>query len=310
MNAKPAATADDHAAFAPCEVCGASKWTERYAGPVRDGAFGNLTGDTVVSHCGGCGVDRLAEASCRGEDFYAGPEYWQSVAGSDTSGFSNSHEMFADPTLYATWSERVSGATVAEIGCGAGGFLDQLTGRPATPKAIVAIEPAQALQPGLAARGYAVFPFAGDAQAYLGRVDIAFCFNVIEHVPDPRALLADTAALLAPKGCVLVSTPNRDDAMMELAPDYPRFFYRAAHRWYFDGKALGKCAAAAGLRVGAVLYVQRYGLANAFTWVREGRPSGFTPLPALHDPALDAAWRRSLELRGLADRLYAVLVKA
>lgn len=293
--------------FAACEICGADAWKPVYQGPVRDGAFGNLTEDTSVAECKDCGVRRLAEASCHDDDFYAGPDYWRSVAGGD--GFSNSHEMMADEGLHGLWSENLGSKTVAEIGAGAGGFLDQLRDLGAPPERILAIEPADALRPDLATRGYPTFAYAADAvEEFGGAVDLACTFNVIEHVPGPVGFLADIAALLAPGGRVLLSTPNREDTLMDLAPAaYPAFFYRAAHRWYFDADSLAACAAQSGLKVAQVRYVQRYGLANALAWMRDGKPSRHESLPGLRDPKLDQAWRDNLAHRGAADRLYAVL---
>ena len=49
-------------AFKPCEICGARDWSVAYRGPVRDGAFGKLTKETVVGRCGSCGgLERFAE---------------------------------------------------------------------------------------------------------------------------------------------------------------------------------------------------------------------------------------------------------
>ena len=295
--------------FGPCEICGGDAWKPVYQGPVRNGKFGTLTAPTMVAECDECGVVRLAEASCHDDDFYAGPDYWASVTGGD--GFSNSHEMMADVGLHGMWADGIGGKTVAEIGTGGGGFLDQIRELDEAPKTIIAIEPADALRPDLEAKGFETFAYASDAAAsFAGAVDLACTFNVIEHVPDPVGFLADTAALLAPDGRLLLSTPNRDDTLMDLAPDYPQFFYRAAHRWYFDADALAACAAQVGLKISRAHYVQRYGLANALVWIRDGKPSSHDSLPGLRDARLDQNWQDNLVRRGVADRLYAVLERA
>lgn len=51
----------------------------------------------------------------------------------------------------------------------------------------------------------------GDAQALAlkaGAIDLAVCFETIEHVFDPRALLAEIRRVLTPNGTLFVSTPN------------------------------------------------------------------------------------------------------
>jgi 2-polyprenyl-6-hydroxyphenyl methylase/3-demethylubiquinone-9 3-methyltransferase len=42
-----------------------------------------------------------------------------------------------------------------------------------------------------------------------GRFDVVTCMELIEHVPDADALIADCVALLAPGGSLFVSTLNR-----------------------------------------------------------------------------------------------------
>jgi len=300
---------DALSAFEPCEICAGNDWRPVHEGPVRDGAFGNLTERSIVARCQTCGADRLDEGSCRDEAFYQGTDYRQSLdESSDAEGFFAAHDILQGERLGVLWPESLRGKTVADVGCGGGSFIDHVSGLAAE---CVAVEPGEAYHASLAERGYRVFPFAAEAAADLGgAVDWAFSFDVIEHVGDPRAFLEDIAALLKPDGRLLISTPNRDDALMELASAaYPQFFYRAAHRWYFDAESLAHCADRAGLQIETVRYVQRYGLANASAWMRDGRPSGRDSLPHLDEPMLDKTWQAHLEQRGAADRLYAFLKK-
>jgi 2-polyprenyl-3-methyl-5-hydroxy-6-metoxy-1,4-benzoquinol methylase len=43
-----------------------------------------------------------------------------------------------------------------------------------------------------------------------GRFDAATCFEVFEHVPDPRRLLARIRTVLSANGVLIISTPNKD----------------------------------------------------------------------------------------------------
>ncbi len=296
------------AEFQPCEICGSDDWRIVHDGPVRDGAFGNLTKSSTVARCRTCGVDRLDEGSCRDEAFYQGTDYRESLEeGSDAAAFFAAHDVVQNERLSVLWPESLRGKTVADIGCGGGSFLDHVSG---LARQCIAIEPGEAYHTSLADRGYRVYPFGDDAAAdWSGKVDWAFSFDVIEHVGNPRDFLDGIASLLKPDGKLMLSTPNRNDALMDLATAYPPFFYRAAHRWYFDGDSLATCAERAGLQMESVRYVQRYGLANATAWMRDGRPSGRDVLPHLDEPLLDRTWQAHLEQRGVADRLYAFLMK-
>lgn len=289
--------------FEVCEICGKSAWTPVYEGPVRDGRFGRLSDDrAVVARCGGCGADRLDEAHCKDEAFYQGADYRESLGqGTDAASFFKAHDELQLERLGVLWPVGLRGQRVADIGCAAGSFLDHISG---LAKSIVAVEPGRAYHPALIERGYAVYAFAADALAdHAGQIDWAFTFDVIEHVGDPRGFLADIAKLLAPGGRLLLSTPNRADALMTAAAAYPAFFYRVHHRWYFDAAALAACAGRAGLEIERVAYVQRYGRGNTEAWIADGRPTGHVD----GDPVADAAWKADIERRGVADRLYAIL---
>jgi SAM-dependent methyltransferase len=49
-----------------------------------------------------------------------------------------------------------------------------------------------------------------------GAFDFAFCTEVLEHLLDPRVSLREIARVLAPRGCVLVTTPNHARAANRL----------------------------------------------------------------------------------------------
>lgn len=69
--------------------------------------------------------------------------------------------------------------------------------------------------------------FAGDAPAPAGTYSLITCFEVFEHVTDPRALAARLDGLLAPDGLMLVSTLVSDG---QLAPGKPLTWWYAAPR--------------------------------------------------------------------------------
>ena len=141
----------------------------------------------------------------------------------------------------------------------------------------------------------------------LGRSLVRRSLQVIEHTANPRAFLAEIRPLLSKTGSILISTPNRQDILMDLLPDdFSKFFYRVVHRWYFDAEALADCARRAGYAVLSTRYVHRYGMANALAWLRDRRPSGMARHPAI-EPMADDLWRSYLESTGRSDCLYMLL---
>lgn len=78
--------------------------------------------------------------------------------------------------------------------------------------------------------------------------DIVFLADVIEHVPDPVALLRDAGELLAPGGVLVVVTPDVGSVARRLLGKR-WWHFRLAHVGYFDAGSLADACARAGLSV-------------------------------------------------------------
>ncbi|MCC7546829.1 MAG: class I SAM-dependent methyltransferase [Burkholderiales bacterium] len=296
--------------FAPCEICGSVEWRPVRTGAVRDGAFGRLSPDSaVVARCAGCSVERLSEQHCHGGDIYVSARYRELLAAGEAAReYLASHDVLQLANLKVLWPENLRGRTVVDVGCAAGSFLDHVAGLACTT---VAIEPCVGYHDSLRERGHQAFSTCPEAvEAGMGDADFVFSFSVIEHVSDPLDFLLGIAHLLGTGGRALVSTPNRRDVLMDLLPaDYPAFFYRTVHRWYFDVDSFQVCAQRAGLRVIEARCVHRFGLSNALRWLRDKRPGGADPLPEVPS-VMERSWQASLEQAGTGDYLYFWLAKA
>jgi len=271
----------------------------------RQGSFGQ-TLDYVSGHTV---IERLNEAGCKNMDIYETEAYRRLLKEpDDVDGFMAGHDVIQLRNLIFLWPESLRSKVIVDIGCAAGSFLDHISG---LAHKIIAVEPCKAYHNALSERGYQVYAFTNEAAGdWAGECDFAFCFSVIEHVENPRALLEEIRSLMDPKGKLIVSTPNRRDIMMALkTPEYPRFFYRTVHRWYFDVESFKYCAEAAGHRVIESQCVHRFGLSNAMAWMRDGRPAGATFLPHLDSSLLDNFWKGYLESKGVGDYLYFKLEK-
>jgi 2-polyprenyl-3-methyl-5-hydroxy-6-metoxy-1,4-benzoquinol methylase len=291
--------------FPACPVCSGASWKIVYQGPVRDGTFGQSV-PAVVKRCESCGIERLAESACLKTEAYQSESYRRHIGQDhDVARHYAAHDELARFTLDTIWPLSLRDLSVADIGCGGGSLLDHIRG---LPKKLVAVDPAEGFAASLKQRGYQWYTSAQAAKTALADgVDVAFTIQVIEHVDDPKTFLADIRALLKPGGLCVVSTPNRADILMELLPEeFPAFFYRTQHRWAFDAASLTCCAIAAGFSVESVRHVHRYGMANSLLWLRDKKPSGRSPLPAI-DAAADNLWRSWCEANQRADNLYLLL---
>ena len=93
------------------------------------------------------------------------------------------------------WPHGLRGRSIADVGCAAGSFLDNVVGLVGRT---VAIEPCRDHHVSLCERGHEVFNSLEEAvEASAGTLDWTFSISVIEHAPDPCAFLSGIAALLA-----------------------------------------------------------------------------------------------------------------
>lgn len=139
------------------------------------------------------------------------------------------------------WSKRfalrfleghVPGRSLLDVGCGPGEFL--LVARRRGWHAH-GVEPAP--DPARQSASYGLDVFEGMLEDYAARTDRRFdaitAFEVLEHVPEPRSVLASMASLLKPEGRLLISVPNLDDPYMlrlrnaaSIPPVHINFFNR------------------------------------------------------------------------------------
>ena len=166
---------------------------------------------------------------------------------------------FIRDAIDAHWSEAgrsarpLAGKAVLDIGCGAGLLCEPLarlggevTGVDASAENIAAASehadamgfaaPAAALASGHADRPVGSLRYmAGEVGGLdIGTFDLVTCVEVVEHVADKRAFLADVAARLAPDGLLIMSTPNRTAASRVLlvgAAEAVGYVPRGTHHW-------------------------------------------------------------------------------
>jgi len=137
------------------------------------------------------------------------------------------------------------GRRLLEVGCGAGFFLK------AAERAGWSVE---GIELSTEASRFAVerleLPIrrerAEDAPIAVASFDVAVMFDVIEHLFDPRAVLAAIARALAPGGTLVISTPNVDSASRFLLGTDWAVLSPLEHVYYFSEDSLRRLLEATG----------------------------------------------------------------
>jgi SAM-dependent methyltransferase len=138
-----------------------------------------------------------------------------------------------------------AGATVLDLGCGAGEFSAELAAAGATPVAVdvaaEALRRARERVPGLDARLWAdgePLPLEDNS------VDVVWAGEVIEHVADVAPWLSEVRRVLRPRGTLLLTTPDHAArTLLGLALSPRRFAAhfdpRSDHVRFFSRRTLG-----------------------------------------------------------------------
>jgi len=290
---------------AVCAVCRATRWQVTFEGNIRDGAWGSFKPGTVM-RCTSCGVERLDEANCLEDAAYAGTAYRDLLQqASDLDAQHRLHDSVQGHNLALVMAHGLRGKRVLDVGGGAGTFLGYVRG---VARSVTLVEPMPGFREAVSGQGIQTYASVDGAVSAGNLFDIVTCFQVIEHVQDPRALLESMQRLVAPSGVLIVTTPNRNDVLMSLVPEFRSFFFRTVHRWYFDADSLRRLAETAGLENASVRSLHRQSMANAFGWMLERRPVGSAKLESL-DVAADLFWKGYLEQRGSADTLVLEVIR-
>jgi 2-polyprenyl-6-hydroxyphenyl methylase/3-demethylubiquinone-9 3-methyltransferase len=132
------------------------------------------------------------------------------------------HALNPPRLAYVAARVGLSGARVLDVGCG-GGLLSEAMAEAGAEVTAIDLAPdllriarLHGLESGVAV-DYREQPVEALAAAEPGSFDAVTCMEMLEHVPDPGAIVAACAALLKPGGRLFVSTLNRTPAAFALA---------------------------------------------------------------------------------------------
>ena len=126
-------------------------------------------------------------------------------------------------------------ALVLDVGCGGGILSEAMANNGARvlgidlSQAVLDVAELHALEGKLAVE-YRCIAAEDLAAAQPGSFDLVTCMEMLEHVPDPAAMLAALAALAKPGGDIIVSTLNRKPSAFAVAIVGAEYIARALPR--------------------------------------------------------------------------------
>jgi 2-polyprenyl-6-hydroxyphenyl methylase/3-demethylubiquinone-9 3-methyltransferase len=132
------------------------------------------------------------------------------------------HELNPVRLAYVERWQPLAGAKVLDVGCGGGLLTEAMASRQADATGIdlstqlIDVARLHLLESGVKA-AYRVIAVEDLAKLEPGNFDAITCMEMLEHVPDPHAILQACHTLLKPGGRLLLSTLNRTPAAFALA---------------------------------------------------------------------------------------------
>jgi SAM-dependent methyltransferase len=282
-----------------CKICESTDIHVYYQGPIRNGSFGNLSESVDVFECNHCKV-KWHQAAKNLDKFYETSEYRNSVNGSD---YLQHQEELYDSTirqkLIYTGTEIWRNKTVADIGCGNGGFLDFIH---TVAKDTIAIEPSEEFRKSLSARHH-TYPYTYDAlQDWSGKSDIVTSFDVFEHVEDNVSLINEASSMLKQhSGDLYIGVPTDYPVLRSLLGDtMNQFAFSIQQIWYHSDISLRILAQKAGFKTITIKSYQNYGLGNLISWLLYKKPKGDITFDFITE-TLDSTFRKEMSRNNMGD---------
>jgi len=208
---------------------------------------------------------------------------------------------------------RAGRGPLLDVGCGAGQFLDFARRRGWTKLSGVELSLQAASRarevPGAAIYMGDLLELALPSESFAGIT----MWDVIEHLPDPRAMIREARRLLRPGGVLVISVPNRHGLAMRIFRRHSIVVSPPEHLTYFSRAAIRKLLESEGFAIEAIrcidIYLREW--TRLFAKSPEGEAAETTLYRSFYDrltgsrlflAAMDVA-NRLLNLTRLGDQL-------
>ena len=201
-----------------------------------------------ILQCPTCGLGRAVTSDFKPEDYYTAGYF----SGERSDGYADYRD--AEPVLRREFARTVAfirqyrgAGRLLELGCAYGFFLAEAQAHYDVSGVEVAADAAEFCRK----RGLRVVTgIAGEAALVaFGPMDVIVLLDVIEHLPDPRAVLEACCRNLNPGGIIALTTGDFASPLARLAGRHWRLMTPPQHLWYFTPESLRRLSVPLGLRL-------------------------------------------------------------
>jgi len=148
--------------------------------------------------------------------------------------------------IVAALRRHVSGGQLIELGCAYGYFLDEAS----VAFDVCGVDISDHARQVCAARGHQVAPAATPAfLAEHGPFDAAVMLDVLEHMPDPAAVLDDLHRAMKPGAQLMITTGDHGAVLSRVMGRRWRLMTPPQHLWFFSPRTVSALLARHGFRV-------------------------------------------------------------
>jgi SAM-dependent methyltransferase len=273
----------------PCPVCGQAGAQDWLRGPDR--FHGRQERYTLV-RCPACSLVWLSQPPTPAE---MQRHYTDAYDRLISAAGQNSPQRWRDRKK--TLAQCKQSGALLDMGCSSGAFLESLKSE---PWKLYGIE--------MSAEGARTAEARSGAQVFVGDIlnapfpresfDVITCFDVLEHLYEPRRVMARVGEWLKPGGIFYVLVPNVDSAEARVFGSYWHGLELPRHLFHYSPASLKFLAESAGLRE-VSLETRRnpaVGTSLRYVWDDVFRAAGIQPTPVAYRGEVSLPWRAARKL--------------
>lgn len=274
---------------AECPLCGGRRSTEWLRGPDR---FHGKRDNYVLVRCPACSLVWLRNPPKPEEmkEHYS-DAYHKLIS---ASGHNTPHRWQDRRAALTRYKQ--SGALL-DLGCSSGAFLESMRSKSWD---LYGVEmSAECARQAKERSGAKVFVGdVPDASFAPESFDVITCFDVLEHVYDPRSVLANVGKWLKPGGIFYVLVPNIDSAERRVFGTYWQGLELPRHLFHYSPASLKVLAESAGLRELSLETRRNNAIGTSLRYVFDDafRAVGFRRTPVAYRGEASLSWRAARKL--------------